>query len=200
MYNGSSWNSDPSERRRFVWYNWLMVMEIVESDTSSPPDGTMDAKRVRRFTWGRDLGGGLESAGGIGGLLAVDDDNGTTTGTSPTADDMRYVYAYDANGNVGQLVDWAASSASTSLKAKYEYDVYGNLTARTGSYEAVNPFRFSTKYWDDETGLGYWGYRYYEPRLGRWMSRDPLPSGVKTASPPVRSDVRGAVDINLWAL
>jgi len=47
-----------------------MVMEIVESDTSSPPDGTMDTKRVRRFTWGRDLGCGLESAGGIGGLLA----------------------------------------------------------------------------------------------------------------------------------
>ena len=172
--SGTAWNTNPSERRRFVWYNWLMVMEIIESDTSSPPDGTMDAKRVRRFTWGRDLGGGLESAGGIGGLLAVDDDNGTTTGGSPTADDMRYVYAYDANGNVGQLVDWAASSASASLKAKYEYDVYGNLTAHAGSYEAVNPFRFSTKYWDDETGLGYWGYRYYEPRLGRWMSRDPI--------------------------
>jgi RHS repeat-associated protein len=38
----------------------------------------------------------------------------------------------------------------------------------------VNPFRFSTKYFDNETGLGYWGYRYYSPNLGRWINRDPI--------------------------
>jgi len=37
----------------------------------------------------------------------------------------------------------------------------------------VNPFRFSTKY-QDETGLLYYGYRYYDPSTGRWNSRDPL--------------------------
>ena len=25
-----------------------------------------------------------------------------------------------------------------------------------------------------ESGLGYWGYRYYSPRLGRWLNRDPI--------------------------
>ncbi|MBN1153088.1 MAG: RHS repeat-associated core domain-containing protein, partial [Dehalococcoidia bacterium] len=34
--------------------------------------------------------------------------------------------------------------------------------------------RFSTKYWDDETGLGYWGYRYYDPATGRWITWDPI--------------------------
>jgi len=38
----------------------------------------------------------------------------------------------------------------------------------------TNPIRFSTKWFDPETGLGYWGYRYYSPRLGRWMSQDPI--------------------------
>lgn len=32
----------------------------------------------------------------------------------------------------------------------------------------------STKYWDGETGLYYYGYRYYSSELGRWLSRDPL--------------------------
>ena len=36
-----------------------------------------------------------------------------------------------------------------------------------------NPFRFSTKYTDDETGLLYYGYRYYNPSTGRWINRDP---------------------------
>lgn len=35
-------------------------------------------------------------------------------------------------------------------------------------------FRFSTKYYDVETGLYYYGYRFYSPELGRWMSRDPI--------------------------
>jgi RHS repeat-associated protein len=38
----------------------------------------------------------------------------------------------------------------------------------------ANPFRFSTKYQDDETDLLYYGYRYYNSNTGRWLSRDPL--------------------------
>jgi RHS repeat-associated protein len=37
----------------------------------------------------------------------------------------------------------------------------------------ANPFRFSTKYQDDETDLLYYGYRYYNAGTGRWLSRDP---------------------------
>jgi len=35
-------------------------------------------------------------------------------------------------------------------------------------------FRFSTKYTDNETGLVYYGYRYLNPELGRWINRDPI--------------------------
>jgi RHS repeat-associated protein len=38
----------------------------------------------------------------------------------------------------------------------------------------ANPFRFSTKFQDDETGLLYYGYRYHDPSTGRWLNRDPL--------------------------
>ena len=38
----------------------------------------------------------------------------------------------------------------------------------------TNPFRFSTKWWDDETGLGNCGRRYYDPDEGKWISRDPI--------------------------
>lgn len=38
----------------------------------------------------------------------------------------------------------------------------------------TNPFRFSTKFTDDESDLVYYGYRYYNPSIGRWLSRDPI--------------------------
>ena len=69
-----------------------------------------------------------------------------------------------------ELID----SGSGANVAHYEYGPFGEVTASTGDLAVGNPFRFSTKYWDDETGLGYWGYRYYDPITGRWLSRDPI--------------------------
>lgn len=65
-------------------------------------------------------------------------------------------------------------SSDYSVAAHYEYDPYGNLIASSGSYANVNPFRFSTKWFDVGTGLYCYGYRYYSPRLGRWFGRDPI--------------------------
>jgi RHS repeat-associated protein len=44
----------------------------------------------------------------------------------------------------------------------------------SGSYAEVNPFRWSTKYFDIETGLSDYGHRYYHAGLGRWLNRDPI--------------------------
>jgi RHS repeat-associated protein len=35
----------------------------------------------------------------------------------------------------------------------------------------ANPFRFSSKYQDDETDLLYYGYRYYNASTGRWLRK-----------------------------
>jgi RHS repeat-associated protein len=144
---------------KFVWSGWRMLMEL---------DGTASDAVLRKYTWGLDLAGqngvvnSLEGAGGIGGLLAVQ-----TISAS-------YAYFYDGNGNATELSDLSAGSAAASLVAHYEYDGYGYVLASSGTFVATNPFRFSTKYFDNETGLGYWGERYYRPELGRWMNRDPI--------------------------
>ncbi|MEZ9549281.1 MULTISPECIES: RHS repeat-associated core domain-containing protein, partial [Vibrio] len=38
----------------------------------------------------------------------------------------------------------------------------------------LQPFGMSTKRSDFESGLVYFGYRFYMPNLGRWLNRDPL--------------------------
>ena len=132
---------------------------------------------LRKYTWGLDLSGTIHGAGGIGGLLACVETQGEHEGT--------YWYFYDANGNVGQLVKTIKdgqgniTGVESTLAARYEYDPYGNpipipQPPGPGPYADLNPFRFSTKWFDAETFLGYWGYRYYSPRLGRWISRDPI--------------------------
>jgi RHS repeat-associated protein len=81
-----------------------------------------------------------------------------------------YTYAYDGNGNVMAVV----SAADGSFAARYEYGPFGELIRATGPMAKMNPFRFSTKYQDEETGLVYYGYRYYDPGTGRWPNRDPI--------------------------
>ncbi|WP_332309437.1 RHS repeat-associated core domain-containing protein [Burkholderia ubonensis] len=40
--------------------------------------------------------------------------------------------------------------------------------------EAGNPIRFQGQYHDDETGLHYNRYRYYDPTSGRFVSKEPI--------------------------
>ena len=80
-----------------------------------------------------------------------------------------YYYHTDANKNVTELSD-----ESGNVVVHYEYSPFGSLTNATGDYAGSNPFRFSSEYFDKETGLVYYNYRYYNPELGRWISRDPI--------------------------
>ena len=80
-----------------------------------------------------------------------------------------YYYHTDGNKNVIAMTD-----SNGAKVASYTYDAFGNVTSRTGSYAATNPFRFSSEYLDTETGLIYYNYRYYHPQFGRWLTRDPI--------------------------
>jgi RHS repeat-associated protein len=75
----------------------------------------------------------------------------------------------DANGNVTDLVN-----TDGNVVGHYEYSPYGEVIPATGAEAQNNKLRFSTKYWDDETHLGYWGYRYFSANLSKWINRDPI--------------------------
>lgn len=80
-------------------------------------------------------------------------------------------FLYDANGNVGQLVD-----EPKSIVARYEYDVTGKTLVATGPEALTNNYRFSTKP-IDEVGLIYYGNQYYGPELRRWTQKDSIGDG-----------------------
>ena len=75
----------------------------------------------------------------------------------------------------------ALYDGSGNIAAAYEYDPFGRTQTVAGSYAAANPFRYSTKYTDGtpgtsdpQTGLVYYGMRFYSPVLGRFVNRDPV--------------------------
>ena len=70
----------------------------------------------------------------------------------------RPVQVYDDKGNVV----WQA-----------DYDIYGNLRNLHGSRQFI-PFRQLGQYEDEETGLYYNRFRYYDPRIGIYISQDPI--------------------------
>ena len=132
----------------FAYDGWNMIQEIVREN---------DDKTCRSYIWGLDLSQSLRGAGGIGGLIESIECNGV------------HYSSFDGNGNVGELVDVREGA----VEAHYEYDPFGNRIASSGGMAVENPFRFSTKYIDMESSLVYYGFRYYNPELGRWLNRDP---------------------------
>lgn len=139
---------------KFIYDGWALV---AETDASG--------NLTRGYTWGLDIAGSLDATGGVGALVELTNvnTNGTTSDYFPT---------YDGNGNVAALV----SAGTGNLAAAYEYSPSGQSLRKDVYDSAVsdNPFRFSTKYTDSETGLVYYGHRYYSPSLGRFINRDPI--------------------------
>jgi RHS repeat-associated protein len=117
------------------------------------------------YTRGSDLSGSLEGAGGIGDLLARSHGYASSNGNWY----VHNCYHADGNGNITYLVN-----SSQTLAASYRYDPYGNTISSSGSLASANVYRFSSKEIHVNSGLYYYGYRWYAPNLQRWLNRDPI--------------------------
>lgn len=106
----------------------------------------------------------------------------------PTYDGNKNVLGvFDAANSAGVAVAWPRTPAAPSAR------IAGVRAQRASRF----PFRWSTKYTDNETGLVYYGYRYYSPGMGRWVNRDPSekrwhkPPEIRAQLPIMNSDSLG---------
>ena len=171
IWYGGGWYNGAQINDKYFYEGWNLVYSEGDPWGGSHKDS---------YTWGIDLSGSLQRAGGVGGLLAVEHND---TGTS-----RHYWYQYDGNGNVTEMMDIAGA-----VYMHYEYDPFGRITNPPAGWHNGfwNPFTFSTKYMDRlqyyelnaapgtefKEPLYYYGYRHYSPELGRWLSRDPIGEG-----------------------
>ena len=130
---------------RFVYDGWNLMAEV---------DGAGVLKKS--YVWGKDVSGSLHGAGGIGGLLIFSEQSGS------------YHIGYDGNDNVVAQINAANGVTITT----FEYGPYGIVLNTSGDSAAKISFQLASKYYDKESDLTYYGYRYYEAKNGRWLSRD----------------------------
>lgn len=77
-------------------------------------------------------------------------------------------YHYDGLGSVKQMTD-----SSEAVVASYTYDAFGNLIASSGA--TTNAYGFTgEQQFSEADGLVFLRARYYDSRVGRFISRDPI--------------------------
>ena len=116
------------------------------------------------------------SIGGVGGLISSIQPALPAAGRIPDVALRRgrvldvvfnTYYYHDSNlGNVNQITNQQGLLIQT-----YDYDAFGNITSQSGSL--TNAYRYKTKEYQPETGLIYFGARYYNPLIGRFITKDP---------------------------
>ncbi len=137
-------NTGATRTTRFVHDGQIELGEMDES-------GSFLSLRV--------LGQGM--AGDIGAAVAIE------------LEGSIYVPIQDCRGCIRMLL------SSYTISESYRYTSFGQAEAtswwRTDSRSHLsNPYQFSGKPTDDESGLVCFGHRYYDPQLGRWLTPDPL--------------------------
>ena len=143
-WNGAAWAK--TNETRYI-YDRMLLIEERDSNNAS----------IVKYTRGLDLRRSFQRAGGIGGLLARTDTNGTA------------FYHADGAGNVTALMD-----AQQNMVARYLYGPFGNLNGQWGALSAVNEMQFSSMPKHRLSGLAGYSRRLYDPASQRWISSDPL--------------------------
>jgi len=152
VWEDTSGSGNPGSDLKFLYDGWNLIAEL--NGTSGAGDAV-----VRTYIWGIDLSGNYQGAGGVGGLLGV-----------KLASGVVHFATYDGNGNICGYVD----GTSGQYSANYEYGPFGEGIRVSGTIGKEIPFRFSSKYVDAQTELVYYGYRYLNASMGKWLSRDPI--------------------------
>ena len=117
-----------------------------------------------------------------------------TSGTAATSPTYTYVYASyidepvvrDGTGGLRfyhrtqQYSITALTDSSATIKERYAYDGYGNMSifdgsgsARTSTSEG-NRYTYTGREWDEELGLYHYRARMYDSLSGRFLGRDPI--------------------------
>jgi RHS repeat-associated protein len=168
------------------------TLHFETTGTQSAPAAT-ESNLKNRYLWGPQVD-----------QLLADEQYGSTAGgaSSPASGPGNTLWALaDHLGTIRDIADFdtAANPGVFSIVNHRVFDSFGNLTSQTSaSASASIAFRYTGKYFDSLTGLSHHWNRWYDPKLGKWISEDPIgfAGGDANLSRYVGNAVHNFVDSN----
>jgi RHS repeat-associated protein len=82
---------------------------------------------------------------------------------------QKYYYIADGLGSITALV-----SSNGNIVQSYRYDSFGNIISQAGSLS--QPYAYTGREYDPETGLYFYRHRYYDSKIGRFLQEDQVPA------------------------
>jgi RHS repeat-associated protein len=81
---------------------------------------------------------------------------------------QKYYYHFDGLGSVTALTD-----STVNIVQRYDYDSFGNITYMLDP-NFIQPYTYTGREYDPEAGSYYYRARYYNSKIGRFISEDPI--------------------------
>jgi RHS repeat-associated protein len=150
VHNGSDvtvYTYDSFHRRLSKKQNGVAILYLYQNqnEIGALNQGEITQLRILGVTYGAEIGGAI--------ALEL---NGKV-----------YAPIHDPHGNIVALLDTNGNHVEG-----YRYTAFGEIQVFPEN-TVDNPWRFSSKRYDTETGFVYFGRRYYDPVIGRWTTPDP---------------------------
>lgn len=145
----------------------------------SQKSGKSTTVNRQRFVYvGQDEIGAIDDSGQLVELRLLGTGRGAEIGATVAIEIGRTVYAAlsDSSGHIVALIN----ASDGAFAEGYRYSAFGEVILFNdfwwpfNSRRVGNPWQFSSKRVDKETGFVLFGRRYYDPALGRWITPDPL--------------------------
>ena len=159
----------------FEWENGRILKNITTSDKAIQMSYDSNGMRTQKSVDGVKTNYYYDSSNNLFALTQGNDtlffyyDNSGEV-MSVSCNGTMYYYIKDLQGDITEIVDKDGKAV-----AEYAYDAWGNmLTEDNGTLTVgkLNPFRYRSYVYDEETGLYYLQSRYYDPLTGRFLNAD----------------------------
>ena len=142
---------------RYLWDGNVMVQEWQYEEKDRPQHSSDEFGRIR-----------MQGEEPVENLVTWVYEEGSYVPVAKLQNGERYTIISDY---MGRPVEAYNSYGNVVWQA--DYDIYGDLRNIKGIRDFI-PFRQLGQYEDDETRLYYNRFRYYDPRIGNYISQDPI--------------------------
>lgn len=134
------------------------------------------SQTTRYLYLGQDEIGAIDEAGNIQELRILGQGHGAEIGASIAMEleNQIFIPSHDFQGHIVALADLSGQVVETYRYTAFgETTIYNSVKKKVSASQIGNPWQFSSKRVDEESGFVYFGRRYYDPVNGRWVTADP---------------------------